>query len=73
MVNLQMPPPSHRCKVCGALWIQWPMDDPITPGCWTLYPGQTCGKCCDNVAMGEQIEKLEEDTRPPLPATSWPD
>lgn len=45
---------SHRCRVCGAMWRKH--DD----GSWSLA-SSTCGKCCDNVAMGEQIEKLPAD------------
>lgn len=42
---------THRCKVCGARWTQWP------DGTWTLQH-DTCGKCCDMVAMGEQMEPI---------------
>jgi hypothetical protein len=44
-------PPTHRCKVCGALWFRWPA------GTWSLR-SPTCGPCCDNAQMGEQIEAL---------------
>lgn len=46
--------PTHRCKVCLALWRQW--DD----GTWTLRSG-SCGKCCDNAPMGDQIEPLSPE------------
>jgi hypothetical protein len=39
---------THRCKVCGALWIMF-------KNSWSLA-SQECGKCCDNQPMGEQIE-----------------
>lgn len=42
--------PTHRCKVCGALWIDW-------GDSWSLF-SRHCGQCCDNVAMGDQIEAL---------------
>lgn len=42
--------PTHRCKVCGALWI-------LYPDSWSLC-SRECGQCCDNVAMGNQIEQL---------------
>jgi len=42
--------PTHRCKVCGAYWMEW-------SGSWSLVSRQ-CGQCCDNVAMGDQIEPL---------------
>jgi hypothetical protein len=42
--------PTHRCKVCGAMWIDW-------GDSWSLF-GRRCGQCCDNVAMGDQIEAL---------------
>jgi hypothetical protein len=46
--------PTHRCKRCGALWIS-------RPDSWSLF-SRHCGPCCDNAAMGDQIE--------PLPFTS---
>lgn len=42
--------PTHRCSVCGAFWIEY------SDG-WSLC-SQSCGPCCDNVPMGDQIEKL---------------
>lgn len=46
--------PTHRCKVCGAWWRKWNVDGKLS---WNLCsPG--CGECCDNVAMGDQIEAL---------------
>ena len=42
--------PTHRCTVCGAFWIRW-------KDSWSLCSKQ-CGKCCDNVAMGDQIVPL---------------
>lgn len=50
----------HRCKVCNTRWLMWP---DVAPGgaCWNLLDGlQVPGACCDNVAMGEQIEHLRD-------------
>lgn len=52
--------PTHRCKSCGALWIDW-------GDSWSLFSIH-CGKCCDNVAMGEQIEPLPTITPTPFPS-----
>ncbi len=49
--------PNHRCKVCGALW--WLGNIAGVGECWSLR-SEKCGPCCDNVAMGEQIEPLSE-------------
>ena len=53
VAELQKPTvlPTHRCKVCGALWKEW--DD----GSWSLR-SERCGSCCDNEVMGNQIEPL---------------
>ena len=48
-------PATHRCKVCGALW--WRGECPPVGLCWSLRSA-SCGKCCDNVPMREQIEPL---------------
>jgi hypothetical protein len=51
--------PTHYCKVCNAFWF-CAEPDPSSPhdrereGYWHLVSA-TCGKCCDNVAMGDQI------------------
>jgi hypothetical protein len=42
---------THYCKVCFAMWQQH--DDES----WSLR-SKACGKCCDNVPMGEQIVAL---------------
>jgi hypothetical protein len=48
--------PTHRCKICGAFWRLYA--DPLDAGgSWSLR-SPTCGKCCDNVSMGEQIVSL---------------
>lgn len=47
---LAPPHPTHRCKVCGALWHHWDHS-------WSLV-SEHCGACCDNVPMGKQIESL---------------
>lgn len=44
----------HRCKKCGCLWRRW------GDGSWSLLDRhQVCKSCCDNEAMGEQIEEIE--------------
>lgn len=55
---------THRCKVCGALWRLNPADPenyppphPFALPTWSLV-SPNCGKCCDNVAMGGQLEEL---------------
>ncbi len=42
--------PTHRCKICGAYWRLW-------SNSWSVL-SMDFGKCCDNVAMGDQIVKL---------------
>lgn len=55
----------YRCKACGTRWLLWP--DEIHGGGWNLLDHQQRpGTCCDNVAMGEQIEHLRDI---PLAAT----
>jgi hypothetical protein len=45
---------THRCKKCGCLWRKW------GDGSWSLLDKyQKPEKCCDNEAMGEQIEEVE--------------
>jgi hypothetical protein len=55
----------HRCKVCGTRWLLWP--EAIHGGGWNLLDQyQRPGSCCDNVAMGDQIEPLRDfELRPP--------
>ena len=49
----------HRCTICGTRWLLWP--DDIHGGGWNLLDHQQRpGACCDNVAMGEQIEHLRD-------------
>jgi hypothetical protein len=57
--------PTHRCKICGALWILWaaqpnkyPAGHPLSERSWSLF-SLNCGKCCDNVAMVDQIEPIK--------------
>lgn len=50
--------PTHRCKVCGAMWILWQFK--TEPPTWSLGTNEKCGQCCDNVAMGDQIETLAD-------------
>lgn len=56
--------PTHRCKVCGALWKLWEPGEalPGDEGSWSLVFGKA-GKCCDNVEMGDQIERLPTPCR----------
>ena len=51
--------PTHRCKVCGALWIKHLTGQQPTWGeaQWSLY-SRRCGPCCDNAPMGAQIEPI---------------
>lgn len=49
----------HRCRGCGTRWLLWP--DAIHGGGWNLLDKwQRPGSCCDNVAMGDQIEHLRD-------------
>ena len=49
----------HRCIVCGTRWLLWP-DEGQGP-IWNLLDGQQRpGSCCDNAAMGDQIEHLRD-------------
>lgn len=49
----------HRCTICGTRWLLWP--DDIHGGGWNLLDQwQRPGSCCDNVAMGDQIEHLRD-------------
>lgn len=60
---------THRCKVCGALWALIPPTAPglccpstcasCLNGWWSVLTPEIMGKCCDNVAMGEQIEPIQ--------------
>lgn len=53
--------PTHRCKICGCKWILWPAGTHgHTDPWWSLGTNEKCGPCCDNVAMGDQIETLAE-------------
>lgn len=45
--------PTHRCTICGALWIKWD-EEPA----WSLGGDIEPGECCDNSPMGDQIEAL---------------
>jgi hypothetical protein len=49
--------PTHRCKVCGALWRYWPKRDTGHEDSWNLR-STIAGQCCDTAPMGEQIEPL---------------
>lgn len=43
--------PTHYCKICGAKW--WLGEMTHGSMAWSLR-----SPCCDNVAMGEQIQRL---------------
>ena len=51
-----LPAPTHRCRVCGAMWRFWPKRD--VPGSnedsWNMR-SNACGECCDTAPMAEQI------------------
>lgn len=63
---------THRCKICGALWRLNPAmapeehdkrhcrkdDCPLLEESWSVKTPDIMGKCCDMVAMGDQIEPL---------------
>lgn len=55
--------PTHQCKVCGALWRLWKPGEvaPNSPAFWSLV-SLSCGLCCDNVLLDDQIERLFPDT-----------
>lgn len=67
-VRTSADPPTHRCKICGALWRlnpadpKYPAPHPFSQPSWTWVRARDSpehlGKCCDNVAMGDQIERL---------------
>jgi hypothetical protein len=52
----------HRCEVCGTRWLLWPAGVGGTQDAtWNLLDKhQRPGSCCDNAAMGEQIEHLRD-------------
>lgn len=55
--------PTHRCKVCGCKWILWPAGTMNQPEAWwSLGTNEKPGPCCDNMAMGDQIEPLPDCT-----------
>lgn len=49
--------PTHRCKKCGALWMEFKLEGKWW---WTLI-SEECGQCCDNEEMADQIEILKYD------------
>lgn len=53
--------PTHRCKICGALWHEWDYGEVEEKmvGSWTLVSCD-CGECCDNQPMENQIETIGE-------------
>jgi hypothetical protein len=52
------PVPTHRCKECGAMWrFQLAQDTRMPTDSWSLH-SPSCGPCCDNVEMRDQIAPL---------------
>jgi hypothetical protein len=52
------PEATHRCKVCDARWRLNPPTKVQPDGSWSLVSSFAGPKCCDNKAMGDQIEAL---------------
>jgi hypothetical protein len=48
--------PTHKCTICGAYWKLYKgcLNNYIYDDFWSLI-SPTCGDCCDNVDMGDQI------------------
>jgi hypothetical protein len=71
--------PTHYCLICGALWslnaALSPEEHqekhcsnqncPLLQESWSLI-SSSCGKCCDNVPMENQIESLKDATKEQL-------
>lgn len=52
---------THKCTVCGAFWRFWPKSEAgLEQDTWSLKSA-SCGKCCDNAVMGDQIVPLAAD------------
>lgn len=61
----------YHCKVCLAVWGKFRAvgahrHNPALMS-WSLLQ-KKCGKCCDNVAMGEQIERLHMGNGTKIPS-----
>lgn len=52
------PEATHRCKICHARWRLNPPTKEQPEGSWSLVYPSRAYICCDNVAMGDQIEEL---------------
>lgn len=52
----------HRCIICGTRWLLWPAGVGGTKDAsWNLLDKYSKpGSCCDNVALGNQIEHLRD-------------
>lgn len=52
----------HRCTICDTRWLLWPSGTGgATDATWNLLDQYAKpGSCCDNVAMGDQIEHLRD-------------
>jgi hypothetical protein len=51
------PAPTHRCKICFALWRFWPKRDTGNEDSWSLI-SNFARACCESAPMGEQIVPL---------------
>lgn len=60
-VTWEVPLPTHVCIVCYALWIMF-KDEDGEDRAWSLW-SSSCGPCCDNVHMGEQIKRVRPTAR----------
>lgn len=55
--------PTHRCKVCGALWRLWEPSPELTAagqpdGSWSVLTPNSMRSCCDSGNMDEVTEPL---------------
>ena len=53
-------PPTHKCRVCGALWRVNLQRDTAEDEYWNLC-SESCHPCCDNAAIGEQLVPMTVD------------
>ena len=59
-----VPGAQYRCKVCRCLWRANDPTEVQPEGSWSLWDAkQHPGACCNNVAMGSQIELVRDPTR----------
>ena len=65
--------PTHCCRYCGALWIEYPPCETFKEGSFSLWSA-TCNQCCDN-PPGDMFERALIKVRPcstAKPATDQP-